>query len=147
MMQILALGLNAKIIEKIRVCYPDGHYSLISFNADSRLEFGEDDVIVRNGNEQMTFSYLEIAKIDLITVESSGILKPELQDVTMDVNDGIVTITGLKPGVKYSLCNVQGVTLLKKEAKDFSKETINLNKFDGKLFILSIGNRTFKFSR
>ncbi|MDE5900491.1 MAG: hypothetical protein K2H33_03940 [Muribaculaceae bacterium] len=142
------LGLEAQNKGQIRICWPDGQYSIMSFDATCRMLYGETAVNIITDYENVEFSYDEILKIDIVTQKSSGISDIDITDSKIHLSQGIVTISELTSGTQCTIYNLQGVKLSCMTAQeDGSTMTINLNQFDDNTLILLVGNHSYKLKK
>lgn len=140
-------GMEAQNNGQIRVCWPDGRYSMMLFDSTCRMLYGENAVNIITGYANVEFGYDEILKIDFINQKSSGISQVDILDSKIYLSQGIVTVSELTPGTRCMLYNLQGIILMSMTAQDSSMMTINLNQFNDNILILVVGNHSYKLRK
>lgn len=144
---LLVVGMKAQDNGQIRVCWPDGSCSIMSFDTSCRLSYGEDAVKIITPGETVTFGYDEILKIDFIHQEASAISNFEVPTTDLHISDGVVIVSGIAPGTRCVLFDIHGKKLESITADGNSGISINLNSFADNIFVLLVGDHPFKIAK
>lgn len=140
-------GLKAQDNRKIRVCWPDGSYSMMSFDNSCRLSYGDASVNILTPEGNVSFSYDEIVKIDFVNLDPSHVSSIKEPNTKLHISNGTVTVTRTEAGTQCLLYNMVG-TLLKNITADGNSDVlIDLHQFNDNIFILFVGNHSFKIAK
>lgn len=121
----------------------DGTQNTFALPDKPKVKPGAESLTIECDGLEVNVGYTDLINYAFDVRETQGIDAVE-SDTQMTITDGIVAITGLKPGALVSAFTPEGIMLHRMAADSNGHAHINLAELGGHVIIINTGKSSFK---